>query len=76
MKDRFTGQRGATLLAEELQNQRLVLGEVMEVSKGDKLIEQEAHDNDVYFIVTGSFSVIVNSRTVATRRSGDAVGAK
>ncbi|MES0200399.1 TIR domain-containing protein [Mesorhizobium sp. M0011] len=86
MKDRFTGDRGTAILVEALQSQRLLsgipeaaqslsgLGQVVEISKDTKLIEQDGRDNDVYFIISGSFGVFVNSKRVATRQAGDAVG--
>ncbi|RWM12855.1 MAG: cyclic nucleotide-binding domain-containing protein [Mesorhizobium sp.] len=86
MKDRFSGERGTALLVEALQNQRLftgvpqaaqaisALGELVEVSKDGVLIEQNATDNDVYFTISGSFGVFVNSKRVATRYPGDTVG--
>ncbi|MDW9928082.1 cyclic nucleotide-binding protein [Sinorhizobium meliloti] len=86
MLERFTGERGQRLLAEQLQSQRLLggipdaanllaeLGQLLEIRKDERLIEQEEADNDIYFIIDGSFGVYVNSRRVATRQSGDAVG--
>jgi predicted nucleotide-binding protein len=86
VKDRFSGDRGVAILAEELQSQRLLggipeaaeplsrLGQVIEISKDTSLIEQNGRDNDVYFIISGSFGVFVNSKRVATRQAGDAVG--
>ncbi|MFB9984541.1 TIR domain-containing protein [Mesorhizobium kowhaii] len=86
MKDRFSGDRGTAILVEALESQRLLsgipeaghalssLGQLVEISKDTKLIEQDGRDNDVYFIISGSFGVFVNSKRVATRQAGDAAG--
>lgn len=86
MKERFSGERGVRRLVEELYKQRLIAGipeaaeklsilsQVIEVNKGTKLIEQEGNDNDVYFIISGSFNVFVNARKIAMRGPGEAVG--
>ena len=77
--DRFTGERGRSLCVEALQAQRLVSGnrelaeeladvaELLAVSAGQTLISQGAEDNDIYFILAGSFDVVVSGRRI--RRS-------
>jgi CRP-like cAMP-binding protein len=74
MLDRFVGERGRWVRIEALASQNLVVGnralaeeladriEVCAVSKGELLIYQGAGDNDIYFILSGSFDVIVNGR--------------
>ncbi len=84
--DRFTGRRGRRLYVETCAAQRLVSGnrelaeeladcsEVIAVSAGQTLIAQEADDNDIYFILAGTFDVVVNGRRIAGRGPGDHVG--
>jgi CRP-like cAMP-binding protein len=57
-------------LAEELADR----AEVLAVSAGHMLITQGADDNDIYFILAGTFDVVVNGSRVAGRRAGDHVG--
>jgi CRP/FNR family transcriptional regulator, cyclic AMP receptor protein len=84
--DRFTGERGRCLCVEVLAAQRLVSGnrelaeeladvaEVLAISAGQTLISQGADDNDIYFILAGTFDVVVNGRRVDGRGAGDHVG--
>ncbi|HZO71031.1 MAG TPA: TIR domain-containing protein [Ktedonobacteraceae bacterium] len=86
MKERFTGNAGRRLLIEALKIQKMVAGNaalaeeladlvgVMEISAGEKIIHQGAFDNDIFFILTGSFSIIVNGKVVAKRSAHDHVG--
>ena len=84
--DRFIGEKGRRSRVEALVAQRLVSGnhelaeeladraEVLAVSAGHMLITQGADDNDIYFILAGTFDVVVNGRRVAGRGAGDRVG--
>jgi len=86
MSDRFVGERGRRLRIEALASQNLVVGnralaeeladrvEVCAVSKDELLISQGAGDNDIYFILSGSFDVIVNGHTVAVLGPTEHVG--
>ena len=85
MSDRFVGERGRRLRIEALASQNLVVGnralaeeladfEVCAVSKGELLISQGAGDNDIYFILSGSFDVIVNGQKVAVFGPTEHVG--
>jgi CRP/FNR family cyclic AMP-dependent transcriptional regulator len=86
MIDRFTGDAGHRILLGALKDQKLVAGddelaeliaaggELIGVKTDDAIIQQGGDDNDVYFIVAGSFNIIVNNRTVARRFPGDHVG--
>jgi CRP/FNR family cyclic AMP-dependent transcriptional regulator len=86
MIDRFQGDRGKRLLVEEIQRQKLVAGipglaeafadagELVQVPKGEVLIEQDGGDDDVYLIIAGAFDVLVNKKMVAKRFPGDHVG--
>jgi predicted nucleotide-binding protein len=71
---------------EALRSQKLVSGngalaeeladavELAVLEKGQVLIHQDGDENDVYFIIVGSFEVVVNGRRVAARGPGDCVG--
>ena len=84
--DRFRGEGGRRLCVEALAAQRLVSGnrelaedladraEVLAVPAGQTLISQGAEDNDIYFILAGTFDVVVSGRRVAGRNAGDHVG--
>jgi CRP/FNR family transcriptional regulator, cyclic AMP receptor protein len=84
--ERFTGARGRRLYVETLAAQRLVSGnaelaeqladhaEIIAIYAGQTLISQEAEDNDIYFILAGTFDVVVNGRRIAGRGPGDHVG--
>lgn len=86
MIERFEGTGGKRLLIESLCNQTIVCGndglasalekvaELRELNQDDVLIEQGAEDNEVYFIIAGSFSILVNGRQVAERHAGTHVG--
>jgi predicted nucleotide-binding protein len=86
MIERFAGEPNFRVLLESLKGQKLftgnpdvaaeaaAIGELIEVAAGTSIIQQDAEDNDVYFIVAGSFDIIVNNRIVARRFTGDHVG--
>jgi CRP/FNR family cyclic AMP-dependent transcriptional regulator len=86
MITRFQGHRGRTLLIEELRKQRIAAGiadvadafadagELQAISKGQTLIEQNASDNDIYLLVSGSYRVVVNGREVARRHARESIG--
>lgn len=86
MLKRFLGADGQRLRSDTFANQKLIAGdaaladalaragEMLAVLRGKALIEQDASDNDIYFIFAGSFDVLVNGRRVARRGPGDAVG--
>ena len=57
-------------LAEELAD----LVELMQVEPGRFFISQGAADNDIYLILAGSVSIIVNGREKARRKAGQHVG--
>src|SRR2546428_6743867 len=61
---------GNSPLAEVLTS----LVEVMVIKAGETIIHQGASDNDIFFILTGSFSIVVNGRVVAQRSTNDHVG--
>ena len=86
MITRFEGVAGRAALEEALSQQRIVLGNdalatqladvgtPMEVAMGDTIINQGAHDSDVFFILTGQFQVKVHGREVAKRGPTELVG--
>jgi CRP/FNR family cyclic AMP-dependent transcriptional regulator len=86
VKERFEGPAGRRLLIDTLKTQKMVAGdpvlaeelaglvEVLAVKAGEVIIHQGASDNDMFFILTGSFNIIVNSKVVARRRANDHVG--
>lgn len=86
MIDRFTGDKGQRLRIEGFLYQKLVTGDrslaedlsrsvdIIAIQTGTTLIEQGADDNDIYFIFSGSFDVIVNGRRIARRGPNDHVG--
>jgi CRP/FNR family cyclic AMP-dependent transcriptional regulator len=47
---------------------------VEEVGPGTILIRQGASDTDLYFILSGEFSIMVNGRVVAQKTAGEQVG--
>ncbi len=86
MKERFEGASGRRRLIDTLKTQKMVAGnsplaeeltslvEVMVVKAGGTIIHQGASDNDIFFILTGSFSIVVNGRVIAQRSTNDHVG--
>jgi len=85
MKERFQGSNAGQLVR-AMKNQTLVgqdealaaalaaSGTLIEFQSGDQLIEQGTADNDIYFVVYGAVSIIVNGAQINTRKAGEAVG--
>jgi CRP/FNR family cyclic AMP-dependent transcriptional regulator len=86
MIDRFRGEDGKRHLNETLTLQTIVRGDkkaaarlaevsqLRQLTKGETLIEQGAADNDIYFILSGKFLILVNDREVARRTEGLHIG--
>jgi len=86
LKERFEGDAGRRRLIDALKTQKMVAGnsalaeelaslvEVMEVKAGETIIRQGTSDNDLFFIFTGSFNIVVNGKVVAKRGAHDHVG--
>jgi predicted nucleotide-binding protein len=86
MIDRFKGDAGRGNLMDAVMQQAIAGGnrdlaeelanrlELVEVAEGESLITQGAEDNDLFFIVAGTFSIVVNGRDVAVRGRGEHVG--
>jgi CRP/FNR family cyclic AMP-dependent transcriptional regulator len=83
---RFQGKEGDSSLTEVLLRQVLIRGEpsvcdefknvvkLVELKPREALIEQGASDSTLYFILSGSLSVVVNGREIASRVPGQHVG--
>jgi CRP/FNR family transcriptional regulator, cyclic AMP receptor protein len=86
MKSRFEGEEGSRRLANALQAQKVCSGDqtigaalagvvgLHELQPAQPLITEGASDNDLYFIIAGSFSIFVKGIKVATRGVSDCVG--
>jgi predicted nucleotide-binding protein len=86
MRNRFAGDSGHRVLVDTLKEQKIVAGnadlaqaiagagEVIEIKAGAAIITQGDGDNDMYFIVAGSFDIAVNNRAVARRFPNEHVG--
>ncbi|MCD7111663.1 nucleotide-binding protein [Rhizobium sp. DKSPLA3] len=86
MIERFRGDAGRELRLEALVTQSIVardqvlaeeladIVELLELQAGQILIEQNGEDNDIFFIISGSFGIHINGRRVGARGRGDHVG--
>jgi CRP/FNR family transcriptional regulator, cyclic AMP receptor protein len=82
MIERFNGEEGRRRLVSALLSNRLVCNDpevaeavsVVAVTAGHDLITQGAADNDIYFILTGTFGVMVGGTLKAKRSAGSHVG--
>lgn len=86
MSNRFEGEVGRRRLVDLLREQRMVRGsealaealadlvEVRDVPTGEVLIEEGADDSDLYFILDGSFDIVVRGKRIAQRGAGSQVG--
>lgn len=86
MLSRFQGDAGRKRLVELLRSQALLCSDLgaiervassaalRELETGEILIQQDATDDDLFFILSGLFRVFVNGREVAARRIGQHLG--
>lgn len=86
MINRFRGEAGRHRLIwalrkqlilhdnETLSNELADQAELLQFETGEELIIQNDADNDIYFILAGRLSIVVNGREVAIRYSGQHVG--
>ncbi|WP_234196797.1 TIR domain-containing protein [Pseudacidovorax sp. NFM-22] len=86
MKERLEGPRGRRQRVDLIRRQRLVAGnerlaekladivDLRELNTGEVVIEQGGEDNDLYFILTGSCDIVINSKIIRTRVAGESVG--
>jgi len=84
--DRFTGAPGKRVLHDELLRQPLISGDailaeklaahaqLVELKLGEQLISQGDPDDDLFFILFGSFSICVHNRRLSVRSARDYVG--
>lgn len=85
MKERFQGS-GHQNLIDALTRQEFVSGngklaeafaargELVEFAKGGKIITQGGEDNDIYFLLAGSVSIVIKGNEYTTRTAGQHVG--
>ena len=59
---------------ETLSNELADQAELLQFENGEELITQDGVDDDIYFILAGRLSIVVNGREVAIRKSGEHVG--
>ncbi len=86
MLDRFTGSDGPRRIRQAIYEQHCVAHndevadallrvlELVSYNKDDVIIKQDAHDNDVYFLMAGTVSIMVNGREMALRQAAQHVG--
>lgn len=86
MLARFEGDGGRRRLLDVLKKQAVIAGdeavalafadvaELLELAVGDVLIQQDAADNDCYFVLMGKFRVMVHDRVMAERGVGNLLG--
>jgi CRP-like cAMP-binding protein len=58
----------------ELANALVKCGQLVEFSKGDKIITEGGEDNDIYLLLAGSVSIVVKGNEITTRKAGQHVG--
>lgn len=83
---RYTGRDGKARLIGLLCSQPIIAGDiaiarelvksgvVLDIKAGESIIMQSAADNDMFLIVSGKVSVIINGREIATRTANSYVG--
>jgi CRP/FNR family cyclic AMP-dependent transcriptional regulator len=86
VKERFEGDDGRRVLVDLLKEQKMVggnealadeiskVGELRDVDRDASLIEQNGEDTDCFLILSGTFTILVNGKKVATRGATDHVG--
>jgi CRP-like cAMP-binding protein len=62
--------RGEKDIAEQIK----LVCKLQDISKDTHLIEQEACDDDLYLIISGTFDVYVNQRKTGSRQAGMHIG--
>jgi predicted nucleotide-binding protein len=85
MKERFDGANRPVLI-DALKRQEFAggdiavakaiadTGELIEFQKGDKLIREGGHDNDIFLLVSGDVSIVIKGNEYRTRTAGQSVG--
>ena len=86
MISRFSGTENSARLISALRQQTIIhdnenlsielaeQAEILQCESEEELIVQGAADNDIYFILAGRLSIVVNRREVAIRGPGQHVG--
>ncbi len=86
MIERFQGEAGRELRLEALVTQSIVAHDralaedladivvLVELEAGQVLLEQDGEDDDIFFIISGSFGIHINGRRIGARGRGDHVG--
>ncbi|MBD9477387.1 nucleotide-binding protein [Pseudoxanthomonas sp. PXM02] len=86
MIDRFKGEAGRRLLVNALGQQKIaggnsVLAEMLvehvqlrQLEAGERLIEENAADNDLYLVLDGTFKIVVKGTKIAERTINDVLG--
>ncbi|ARO23747.1 cyclic nucleotide-binding protein [Rhizobium sp. S9] len=86
MIERFQGDAGRELRVEVLLAQWIVASdralaeeladviELVEFDTGQAMIEQNGEDNDIFFIIAGSFGIYINGRRIGGRGRGEQLG--
>jgi CRP/FNR family cyclic AMP-dependent transcriptional regulator len=85
MKERFEGPARPKLI-EALLRQEFVSGnadlanaladrgQLVEFQKGDRIITQDAEDDDIYLLISGAAAVVIKGNQINTRKAGQHVG--
>lgn len=82
---RFSGDRGKILLTEILSQSSLFTsvhsvgeladkGELLDIEVGREIIKQGGEENDIFFIVSGKFNIVINGRILAVREPVNHIG--
>ena len=86
MLSRFAGREGRRIVVDALRDQPVIgedadlaeticdRAEIMAFDPGKAIIEEDAPDNDMYFILSGVVSIRVGGREVAVRAAGQHIG--
>lgn len=85
MKERFEGEGSAHLL-DAIKRQALVDGDgaaaaelisagvLYEFKQGSHIVRQDGEDDDIYLLVAGAVSIVVNGNNIGMRKAGEHVG--
>ena len=86
MLSRFTGREGRRVVIDALGDQPVIgedanlaeticdRAEILGFASGTAIIEEDAPDNDIYFILAGVVSIRVGGREIAVRAAGQHIG--
>ena len=86
MIERFQRDGGRALLVEALRDQVLIHGDsalaaeianvvlLEEHASGTRIITQDHSDNDMFLVLSGEVSIVINGREMARRQAGQHVG--